>query len=112
MGVDLVVRGLARLSCLLNTHWAHAASPCQTNNGETGEARRDSCRIEPRNHRPSPLAHVVALVASLVQSGRAQCLLGNHDLNILLGAKKHDNWWFYGEASRAAGSPMAPAARR
>jgi hypothetical protein len=48
---------------------------------------------------------VVALVARLVQSGRAECLLGNHDLNILLGHKKHDNWWFYGEAFRADGSP-------
>ncbi|MCA9087251.1 MAG: metallophosphoesterase [Planctomycetaceae bacterium] len=40
---------------------------------------------------------VVDLVRRLVESGRAQCVLGNHDLNILLNHKKHDNGWFYGE---------------
>src|SRR5690242_8042872 len=28
---------------------------------------------------------VVSLVQSLVSTGRAQCILGNHDLNVLLG---------------------------
>lgn len=40
---------------------------------------------------------VVELVQRLVDRGRAQCVLGNHDLNILLGHRKHDNKWFYGE---------------
>jgi predicted MPP superfamily phosphohydrolase len=40
---------------------------------------------------------VVALVQNLVESGAAQCVLGNHDLNILLGDRKHDNHWFFGE---------------
>lgn len=40
---------------------------------------------------------VVDLVASLVAAGQAQCVLGNHDLNILLGERKHDNHWFFGE---------------
>lgn len=40
---------------------------------------------------------VVDLVEGLVKSERAQCVLGNHDLNILLGAHKHDNRWFFGE---------------
>lgn len=40
---------------------------------------------------------VVDLVSNLVSSGRAQCVLGNHDLNILLKEHKHDNHWFYGE---------------
>lgn len=40
---------------------------------------------------------VVDLVKSLVDAGRAQCVLGNHDLNILLGDRKHDNHWFFGE---------------
>jgi hypothetical protein len=40
---------------------------------------------------------VVALVQSLIESGRAQCVLGNHDLNILLGDPKHDNDWIFGE---------------
>jgi len=42
-------------------------------------------------------AAVVDLVQSLLESGRAQCVLGNHDLNILLEHRKHDNSWFYGE---------------
>jgi len=40
---------------------------------------------------------VIDLVKSLVDAGRAQCVLGNHDLNILLGERKHDNHWFFGE---------------
>jgi hypothetical protein len=40
---------------------------------------------------------VVDLVNSLVAAGRAQCVLGNHDLNILLDQEKHDNHWFFGE---------------
>lgn len=48
---------------------------------------------------------VIALVRGLVESGRAQCVLGNHDLNLLLGDSKHDNWWFFGEGKMADGSP-------
>ena len=59
---------------------------------------------------------VVALVRALVESGRAQCVLGNHDLNLLLGHEKHDNGWFFGEGHRADGSPhpqvVADAATR
>ncbi len=40
---------------------------------------------------------VIDLVQRLVEVGRAQCVLGNHDLNILLGDLKHDNHWFFGE---------------
>ena len=47
---------------------------------------------------------VVDLVKSLVDAGRAQCVLGNHDLNILLGDRKHDNHWFYGEEWALDGS--------
>ena len=32
----------------------------------------------------------------LVENGLAQCVLGNHDLNLLLGDEKYDNNWFYG----------------
>ncbi len=39
---------------------------------------------------------VADLVQSLVEAGRAQCVLGNHDLNILLEKPKHDNDWFFG----------------
>jgi hypothetical protein len=47
---------------------------------------------------------VVDLVKRLVGAGRAQCVLGNHDLNILLGERKHDNHWFYGEQWALDGS--------
>ena len=40
---------------------------------------------------------VVHFVKSLVDSGRAQAVLGNHELNILLGSRKHGNLWFWGE---------------
>jgi len=44
-------------------------------------------------------AAVVDLVKQLVEAECAQCVLGNHDLNILLGHRKHDNHWFFGEDS-------------
>jgi hypothetical protein len=40
---------------------------------------------------------VVALVRQLVERGSAQCVLGNHELNILLDHPKHENRWFYGQ---------------
>jgi hypothetical protein len=53
---------------------------------------------------------VVDLVQRLVETERAQCVLGNHDLNILLGYRKHDNHWFYGEEWSLDGSDqMTPA---
>ncbi|MCC7257888.1 MAG: metallophosphoesterase [Gammaproteobacteria bacterium] len=38
---------------------------------------------------------VFALVQDLVGRGRAQCLLGNHELNLLRGAVKEGNGWFH-----------------
>ncbi len=38
---------------------------------------------------------VVELVQRLVEAGLAQCVLGNHDLNILLEDKKSENEWFF-----------------
>jgi hypothetical protein len=38
---------------------------------------------------------VIDLVMGWVQSGRAQCVLGNHELNVLLDAPKHGNGWFF-----------------
>jgi len=46
---------------------------------------------------------VVELIQGLVEAGRARCVLGNHDLNLLLGDRKHDNHWFYGEEWSLAG---------
>ncbi|MCL6502188.1 MAG: metallophosphoesterase [Pirellulales bacterium] len=47
---------------------------------------------------------VVRLVAELVFAGKAQALLGNHELNILLGHPKHGNHWFWGEPEVMDGS--------
>ena len=38
---------------------------------------------------------VIRQVASLVASGRAQCILGNHELNLLRGSAKPANGWFF-----------------
>ncbi|MCE7872517.1 hypothetical protein DYH09_19350 [bacterium CPR1] len=40
---------------------------------------------------------VVRQVKELVEGGRAQCILGNHDLNLLLESRKPENGWFFGE---------------
>ena len=45
---------------------------------------------------PDSLA-VVNLVQALTERQHAQCVLGNHELNILLDQRKYDNGWFYGE---------------
>ncbi len=39
---------------------------------------------------------VVDRVAQLVRSGRATCILGNHELNLLRGRKRSGNHWFWG----------------
>ncbi len=41
---------------------------------------------------------VVEWVRHLVQFQRAHCLLGNHELNILIGVKRPVSQWFYGES--------------
>ena len=46
---------------------------------------------------------VVQLVRRLVESERAQCVLGNHDLNLLLGKRKYDNGWFFGDTFQEDG---------
>ncbi len=40
---------------------------------------------------------VVEVVKGLIDSGRAQCVLGNHELNIMLSQRKFDNGWYFGE---------------
>lgn len=62
--------------------------------GRHAEARRavfvgDLCDRGP----DSPA--VLDLVMAWVQAGRAQCVLGNHELNVLLGEPKHGNGWFF-----------------
>lgn len=60
---------------------------------------------------------VVALVARLVADGYAQCVLGNHELNILRGELREGNGWFYETNHDQAegkflGSAAAPATMR
>jgi hypothetical protein len=38
---------------------------------------------------------VAGLVRRLIEAERAQCVLGNHELNILIGSHKPDNVWFF-----------------
>ena len=40
---------------------------------------------------------VIRLVRGLVEEGRAQCLVGNHELNLLRGDRKHGNHWYFGD---------------
>jgi hypothetical protein len=55
---------------------------------------------------------VVRLVAGLVGDGGAACVLGNHELNLLLGLRKEGNAWFYGEADEVMGQPPRPVPQR
>jgi hypothetical protein len=38
---------------------------------------------------------VIDLVRDLVQRDRAQCILGNHELNLLRNEQKHGNHWYF-----------------
>ena len=42
---------------------------------------------------------VVALVRRLVEAGVARCVVGNHELNLLLGLHKEGNGWAWGDAA-------------
>ncbi len=47
---------------------------------------------------------VLALARRMIEDGRAQAVLGNHELNLLRVARKHGNGWFYEhDHDRAAG---------
>ncbi len=49
---------------------------------------------------------VAERIRRLVENQRAQCVLGNHELNILIGSKKPDNIWFF-HHELSAGHPAA-----
>jgi len=51
---------------------------------------------------------VVELVMNMVESGHAQCVMGNHELNIARGSKKLDNGWYF-EPEGGPGSLQAGA---
>jgi len=42
---------------------------------------------------------VIALVRRLVEAERAQAILGNHEVNLLRGERKHGNNWFWDEVN-------------
>lgn len=46
---------------------------------------------------------VLALVRRLRDAGRAQAVLGNHELNLLRESRKHGNGWFYADDHDRAG---------
>ena len=46
-------------------------------------------------------AGVVKLVSRMIDAGNAQCVLGNHELNILRESRKHDNAWFFEDTDSA-----------
>ncbi len=85
-------------------------------NGEHPQGRRlvfigDLCD----RGRDSP--GVIACVQRLVERGLAQCLLGNHELNLLRGSPKEGNGWFFtpdhdrDEGKFLASQPAGPASR-
>ena len=47
---------------------------------------------------------VVDQVATMVQAGRAYCVLGNHELNLLLGSPRQGNQWWFGQAQYVRGT--------
>ncbi len=51
---------------------------------------------------------VINLVRQLVRTGRAQCVIGNHELNLLRGEHKHGNHWFFREDSQALREKFGP----
>lgn len=38
---------------------------------------------------------VIQLVKRLIENGNAQCVLGNHELNLLIESKREGNGWFW-----------------
>ena len=44
---------------------------------------------------PNSIA-VIRLVKTLMEYGNAQCILGNHELNLLIDSKREGNGWFFG----------------
>jgi len=55
---------------------------------------------------------VVSLVSHLVDAERAQCILGNHELNILLGQEKHGNAWLTGKQEEVLDESGKPVRQR
>jgi hypothetical protein len=52
---------------------------------------------------------VVLLVRDLVASGRAQCVAGNHEINVLRGESKHGNHWIVPDPHTDQAAAFGPA---
>lgn len=105
-GIDIIadVHGEIEALCELMRHLGYASG------GTHPEDRRIVFLGDLTDRGPDSLA-VVELVSSLVDSERAQCVLGNHDLNILLNHEKAENKWFFGKPFLHEGRviPQKPA---
>ena len=51
---------------------------------------------------------VFRVVRGFIERGLAQCVLGNHQLNLLRGERKHGNHWFYDERNPAQEREFGP----
>jgi hypothetical protein len=65
-------------------------------NGEHPEARRLVFIGDLTDRGPDSPA-VIDVVSDLVRRGLAQCVLGNHELNLLRQERKEGNGWFYAD---------------
>jgi len=54
---------------------------------------------------------VIKLVKSLVERGRAQCVVGNHELNLLRNEQKHGNHWYFDDARSEHEETFGPTKR-
>jgi hypothetical protein len=50
------------------------------------------------------------VVRGFVERGLAQCVLGNHELNLLRGERKHGNHWFYDDRNPEHEREFGPTA--
>ena len=54
---------------------------------------------------PDSLA-VLRRVRDLIDAGTAQCVVGNHELNLVLGKERSGNEWFWGREQRLRGGEL------
>jgi len=66
---------------------------------ERGTAQRPIAFVGDLVDRGPDSPAVVEMVMKLAEAGIAQCVLGNHELNILLGLEKEGNGWLRADAS-------------
>ena len=55
---------------------------------------------------------VVERVMNMVNAGNAQCILGNHELNIVRDSRKLDNHWFFNECTSSENEQPTPSVQQ